>query len=256
MTSGRFRAYPLDSAEGLQLNGVLAKADTYQGKQCLNLLPSPEVVHSDGPTFAILEDSKFHNGVIEISLLGKEPEDTASKSFFGDFVGIGFRIQSDPAALDPKLDPKINPANVAKFECIYFRPGHASDEDQLTRNHTIQYFAYPEYLFNSLRKKYLQEEQLKQEQTQQKKLNPQSPPITIIKPKIYEAYAPTARDSWFRIRIEVEGTVAKLYVNGAVEPALIVSDLKLGDSEGAIGLFVERECVAYFADLKVTYYDD
>ena len=256
MKSGRFNAYPLDSLESLRSNGVSPTIETHKGVQCVKLVPSPEVEHSDGPTFAILKDSNFHNGIIEISLSGTEPEDTASKSFFGDFVGIGFRIKSDASDLNPKLNSEINPENVAKFECIYFRPGHGSDDDQLTRNHAIQYFSYPNNLFNSLRKEYLRQEQLKQEQTQQNNLNPQSPQITVIKPKIYEAYAPIKRDQWFRIRIEVKGETAKLYVDGAAEPSLIVSDLKLGDSRGAIGLFVERECVAYFSDLKITYYDD
>ena len=256
MKSGRFNAYPLDSLEGLQPNGVLPTIESHQGFRCLNLVPSPDVVESDGPTFAILEDSKFHNGVIEISLSGTEPKDAASKKFAGDFVGIGFRIQSDASELDPDLDPKINPANVAKFECIYFRPGHALDNDQLTRNHSVQYFSYPKHLFDSLREEYLQQDQLNQEQKQKNRSLPKSDQIPVIKPKIYEAYAPISSQKWFRIRLEVEGTVAKLYVNGTAEPALIVNDLKLGDSEGAIGLFVERECVAYFSDLKITYYDD
>ena len=247
--TGQYKAYPLDSLEGLQLNGVLAKVDTLQGRKCLNLVSAPEVIESDGPTFAILEDSNFHNGIIEISLAGTEPEDTAGKRFFGDFVGIAFRIQSDASKVDPKLDPKINPANVAQFECLYFRPGHGFDEDQMARNRTIQYFAYQKYLFNNLRYEYLQQEKLRQEQ-RQKKLQ-----VTAF-PKMYEAYAPIAPKEWFKMRAEIIGTTAKLYVNGAAQPSLIVNDLKLGDSKGPIGLFVERESVAYYADLKVTYYDD
>lgn len=260
--TGQYKAYLLDSLEGLQLNGVLAKVVTHQGKQCLNLVPSPEVIHSDGPTFAILEGSNFHNGIIEISLSGTKPEDAATRDpsdFVGDFVGIGFRIESNEekaAKIEPKLEPKRNPANVAQFECIYFRPAHALSEDQLTRNHSIQYFAYPEAKFNSLRKKYLQQEQSKQERTVQNKSLPKSSQLPKIFPKIYEAYAPIAAEEWFRIRIEVVGTTAKLYVNGAAEPALIVNDLKLGDCQGAIGLFVERECVGYYCDLKIIYYND
>ncbi|MEM9276172.1 MAG: hypothetical protein AAGA80_24910 [Cyanobacteria bacterium P01_F01_bin.143] len=237
MASERFNAYPLDSLDGLKPNGVSPTIETYQGVNCLKLVPLPEVEHSDGPTFAILENSNFHNGVIEISLSGTEPEDADSRDkdeFFGDFVGIGFRIQSDAyeasqidPEIAPQLSPKINPASVSQFECIYFRPSNALDENK--KNRTVQYFAYPKYKFSILRKQF---------------------------PGVYESYAPIAPKQWFRIRLEVQGEIAKLYVNGSDEPSLVVSDLKLGDSRGAIGLFVERECVAYFSDLKITYYND
>lgn len=57
------------------------------------------------------------------------------------------------------------------------------------------------------------------------------------------------------MRIEVKDSMARLYVNGARQPALIVNDLKLGTNQsGSVGLWTEIGTVAYFSNLKVNYY--
>jgi len=48
----------------------------------------------------------------------------------------------------------------------------------------------------------------------------------------------------------VKGKIAKLYVNGAEQPTLIVNDLKQPLSSGGIALWVGQETIAHFADLK------
>ena len=57
------------------------------------------------------------------------------------------------------------------------------------------------------------------------------------------------------MKIEVHGTNARLYVNGATQPCLIVNDLKLGDSSGQIGLWAFIATDAYFSNLKITNAD-
>jgi hypothetical protein len=57
--------------------------------------------------------------------------------------------------------------------------------------------------------------------------------------------------AWTRMKIEVSGTKAMLYVNGAAQPALVVNDLKLGDSHGQIGLWAHSTTDAYFSNLTV-----
>ena len=54
------------------------------------------------------------------------------------------------------------------------------------------------------------------------------------------------------MKIVVSGQSAKLYVNGAAQPCLIVNDMKLGDSSGAIALWTGPGTDGYFADLKVS----
>jgi len=57
---------------------------------------------------------------------------------------------------------------------------------------------------------------------------------------------------WTKMRIEIAETKARLYVNGAEQPCLIVNDLKLGDVRGQIGLWAYIATDAYFSNLKVT----
>jgi hypothetical protein len=54
------------------------------------------------------------------------------------------------------------------------------------------------------------------------------------------------------MKIAVAGTKARLYVNGATQPCLIVNDLKLGEARGQIGLWAYIATDAYFSNLQVT----
>jgi hypothetical protein len=70
-------------------------------------------------------------------------------------------------------------------------------------------------------------------------------------PGVYESYADLDAGAWTKMKVEVAGTKAKLYVNGAEQPCLIVNDLKLGDSRGQIGLWAFVATDAYFSNLTV-----
>jgi len=56
---------------------------------------------------------------------------------------------------------------------------------------------------------------------------------------------------WTAIRIEVNGVKARLYVNHASQPILVVNDLKHGDSQGAVALWIGLGTEAYFSNLRV-----
>jgi hypothetical protein len=60
-----------------------------------------------------------------------------------------------------------------------------------------------------------------------------------------------APGAWTKIKIEVHGDKARLYVNGAGQPTLIVNDLKHGQLKGAIALWIGPGVVAHFANLTV-----
>ena len=49
----------------------------------------------------------------------------------------------------------------------------------------------------------------------------------------------------------MSGAKARLFVNGAAQPCLVVNDLKLGDSRGKIALWARISTEAYFSNLKV-----
>ena len=58
--------------------------------------------------------------------------------------------------------------------------------------------------------------------------------------------------AWTHVRIDVSGVRARLFVNGATQPTLIVNDLKRGVTSGAIGLWIGPGTEAYFRELRVT----
>ena len=62
-----------------------------------------------------------------------------------------------------------------------------------------------------------------------------------------EAYVPTNR--WVHLKIVVSGEKAEVFLNGAPEPDLIVTDLKNGISKGSIGLW-GRFGAANFANFR------
>jgi hypothetical protein len=112
-----------------------------------------------------------------------------------------------------------------RFEYIYLRPTNGRADDQIRRNHTTQYAAHPEFDFGRLRKE---------------------------SPENYESYVDLEPAVWTKYRIVIDGTKARLFVHGAAQPCLIVNDMKFGDSEGAVALFVGPGTEGYFANLKIT----
>lgn len=112
-----------------------------------------------------------------------------------------------------------------RYESIYIRPTNGRATDQVRRNHAIQYYAYPDYKFNRLRNE---------------------------APERYESYADMSLNEWITMRIVVSGQTAKLFLNDAHQPALIVTDLKHGpNASGGIGLWVDVGTEGYFRDLRV-----
>jgi hypothetical protein len=115
-------------------------------------------------------------------------------------------------------------AHPDSFECLYIRPTNARCDDQQRRNHSVQYTSAPMFSFRRLRAE---------------------------SPETYEAYADLETGAWTHLKVEVSGSRARLYVNRATQPALIVNDLKLGDVHGAIALWSHTFTDGYFANLQI-----
>lgn len=113
----------------------------------------------------------------------------------------------------------------SKYEYIYLRPTNGRADDMARRNHSTQYASEPEWPWERLRKE---------------------------SPGVYESYVDLEAGAWTRYKIVVRSARAELYVHGATQPCLIVKDLKLGDTDGAVALWVGPGTEAYFANLKVT----
>ena len=57
---------------------------------------------------------------------------------------------------------------------------------------------------------------------------------------------------WTHLKVEVKGTRARLFVNGAGQPTLIVNDLKRGVMSGQVGLWIGAGTEGYFRNLQIT----
>lgn len=144
--------------------------------------------------------------------LAGEPAANAGEGARG-FVGVAFRVNLDAAK------------DAAKYECFYLRPTNGRADDQVRRNHSTQYISYPDFPWNRLRKEF---------------------------PEKYESYVDLVPGEWTKVKIEVRGDKARLYVHDAAQPVLVVNDLKQGQGQGRIALWVGAGTVAHFANLRVS----
>jgi hypothetical protein len=110
-------------------------------------------------------------------------------------------------------------------DIFYLRPTNGRAADQLRRNHAVQYVSEPEFPWYRLRQE---------------------------SPGVYESYVDLEPGAWTAMRIEVAGATARLYVNGASQPCLVINDLKHGDRPGRIALWAHVETDAYFGPVTVT----
>lgn len=204
------RKFTLTDTTGLLPVGVTLKTSTLHGKKGVQVLDTARGI-TPGTKLVSLKDIIFHNGTIEVELAGK-PKSDASGTARG-FIGIAFRLSDDHS----------------RYECIYLRPANGRAEDQVRRNHSVQYIAHPEYPWERLRKE---------------------------EPEKYETYVDLEAGVWTKVRIEVQDNSARLFVHGAIQPTLIVSDLKQGaNSKGGLGLWIGPETEGYFRNLSVTVKD-
>ena len=112
-----------------------------------------------------------------------------------------------------------------RYEYIYLRPTNGRADDQVRRNHSTQYSAHPDFDFARARKE---------------------------APEKYESYVDLQPGVWTRYRIDIAGRTARLYVNGAEQPCLIVNDMKLDPKAGGVALWVGPGTEGYFANLKIS----
>lgn len=187
---------------------VFMSIEKLMGSEVVKVIKDSTVKEVDEPTFVKIKAVDFSNGIIEVKVLSRLLKN-ASETARG-FIGLAFRINDDNT----------------KFENIYIRPTNGRANDQVRRNHSIQYFSYPEFKFDRLRKE---------------------------SPERYESYADMELNRWITLRIEVNGTQAKLFLDNNKQPSLIVNDLKHGaNASGTIALWVDVGTEGYFKELKIT----
>jgi hypothetical protein len=205
----------LEVPAGASLHEVTAAPAEYKGRKALkieftdtaNKGPPGVDLLFDMPTFVLIPGN-FQNGTIEVDILGRLngkglPDARA-------FVGLAYRVVGDGA----------------RFESVYLRPlnGRKTNPPSPRDKRAIQYFAYPDWKFDRLRKEYPDGR--------------------------YEAGADIADDEWIRLKLDIDDTRVRVSVNGKEEFA--PTDLKAAPEAGGIGLWVGRGTEGYFSNLRIT----
>lgn len=152
------------------LKNVTGSIVEFQGEKVLKIERDLEAIPFDEdrleatvdePTFARLVHSDFRDGIIEVKVYSQlqdpMPQDYQHAQ---GFIGIAFRVSEQEKA----------------YESIYLRPKVGRSDKQAYRNHTVQYYAYADHKFATLRNAY---------------------------PGKYETSAPVNIGEWITMRIEV-----------------------------------------------------
>lgn len=162
----------------------------------------------DEPTYVKLKNLDFSDGSIEVKMFARI-QNPSPFEFAQGFIGLAFRIDENDRA----------------FESIYLRPKVGRSDNQKFRNHAVQYFAYPDFKFERLRREF---------------------------PETYETSAPVGIEEWITFRIEVRDERAELFVNNAKYSTMVVPKMLGKTTSGSIGLWVDIGTEGYFKDLKIT----
>lgn len=208
------QTFSLDSTAGLQPHEVTVEAVTYEGRKAIRVMPA-------APPDAELAAAKNAEGGGIVVLQGL--------SFHNGTIAVD--VAGRPragAAADARgfvgVAFRVS-ADPSRYECFYIRPTNGRADDQLRRNHSTQYISMPEYPWSRLRKEM---------------------------PGQYESYVDLVPGEWTKLKIEVTDAEARLYINDSLQPVLVVNDLKHGNSQGAVALWIGMGTEAYFSNLRVS----
>lgn len=225
----------LPSAGDFRLLNVEVRAEGLDGRSALRVAGDPEVL---GEVAA-----ERREVMAELRARGERPGPAAFEESRRDFLAIVEDVEFGDGTIEVELAGQPAPGaqggargfvGVAfrlreddeTYDCFYLRSTNGRAEDQLRRNHSAQYISHPHWTWFRLR-----------EET----------------PGQYETYVDIGPAEWIAVKIEVMGEKARLYVNGAAQPTLIVNDLKSGaDGRGRVALWMEGSTVAHFRNLRIS----
>jgi hypothetical protein len=199
----------LDDASQVTAHNVTVRAVDYRDGRALEVRGVALGEAPDIDTFAFVPDVDFHDGTIEVDVSGGVLPNAPPGA--RGFIGIVFRVETA--------------GNAFACEGLYLRPTTGRADDQVRRNHSTQYFSFPGYDFDRLRRE---------------------------SPGTYESYVDLVPDQWTAMLVEVQEAGAKLYVAGASQPCLVVSDLTRGPyAHGSVGLYVDNGTNGHFRNLRI-----
>lgn len=208
---------PLESTAGLKLHNVQAEPATHQGKRGLRITYSAEAKQQ----FKSLkpDEQAFFETLAVI-----EGGNFTNGVIEAEIAGEPAADASEGARGFVGIAFRLRP-DMRAYDAFYLRPTNGRADDQVRRNHSAQYVSHPEWPWFRLRKE---------------------------TPERYESYVDLEPGKWTRIRIEVQGERARLFVHGQSQPTLVVNDLKTGAAGGgSIALWINPGTVAHFRDLRI-----
>jgi hypothetical protein len=211
--SAQIRNLPLETADGVTLIRAKAEPATHQGRKGLRVTVSEDALRQYTPADGELNPLVMIDGV-EFSSGVIEAEIAGAPAPGAGEGARGFV----GIAFRMQKDTKT-------YDAFYLRPTNGRAEDQVRRNHTAQYISNPAWPWPRLRKE---------------------------SPEKYEAYVDLEPGVWTKVKIEVRGEQARLFVHDQPQPTLIVNDLKTGaQGTGAIALWVGPGTVAHFRNVTI-----
>ncbi|MEA5429437.1 LamG domain-containing protein [Arcicella lustrica] len=202
-----------------ELHNVTGEIIKFQGDKVLKIerdlkaLPFDEkkleTTVDDRHYARLIDIDDFENGTIEVKMYSQIQNPSPYAPAAG-FIGLYYRITADDSA----------------WESIYLRPKVGRINNQMARNHAVQYFSYPNFKFQTLRDKF---------------------PAGS-----YEGSAPVALNEWITMRLEINGETAEMFINNMKYSSFIVNKMLGKNKKGYVGLYVDIATTGYFKDLKVT----
>jgi hypothetical protein len=210
--SAQARQVPLESTEGLRLHNVAAEPVTHLGRKAVRLTLAPGAMPA-GTGPADIDQLAVIDG-LEFSSGVIEAEIAGAPAPNAPEGARGF------VGLAFRVQPDRR-----TYDAFYLRPTNGRAEDQERRNRSVQYISRPEWPWARLRKE---------------------------TPGKYESYVDLVPGAWTKIKIEVRGDRARLYVHDSEQPTLLVNDVKSGASaRGGVALWLDAGTVAHFRNLTV-----
>jgi hypothetical protein len=221
------QTWELTSPDRLQLHNVAGEPATFDGKRAVRItisseaLPLYERLQAAAASAATASPPSEHQELLAIVPGSDLSDGTIEVDLAGDV-----RPGAAPGARGfVGVAFRVQP-DLRAYDAFYLRPTNGRAEDQERRNHTTQYVSHPDWPWHRLRRE---------------------------TPGRYESYVDIQPGKWIHVKIEIAGDRARLYVDGAEQPTLLVNDVKSGaGASGRVALWIEGSTIAHFANLSIT----
>jgi hypothetical protein len=214
------KLYPLESADRLRLHNVAAQPAALAGRKGLEVILSEEAA---GLLKKMTPEERAQSDLEQLAVI--EGLDFSSGTLEAEIAGAVAPGAAEGARGFVGIAFRLQ-KDMKTYDAFYLRPTNGRAEDQERRNHAAQYISHPEWPWMRLRKE---------------------------APSRYEAYVDLVPGAWTKVKIEVRGDKARLYVHDQEQPTLVVNDVKSGaQGSGAVALWLGPGTVAHFRNLRVT----